>query len=126
MANAVTVLQPYYDGTDDNGGAPGVNGNNYLALVWLKPLNGKQIGDVTGSTSQPNGSATGATPTALQLLPLGLACPLPLRRHSSHNLGECGNAGHTLRYRYPHQADLLDVVVGTTITVLASSACTAM
>lgn len=92
MANAVAVLQPYYDGTDTNGGAPGVNRNNDLALVWLKPLNGKQIGDVTG------GLATRATPTALQLLPLGLACPLPLRRHSSHNLGECGNAGHTLRY----------------------------
>jgi hypothetical protein len=48
MANAVTVLQPYYDGTDTNGGAPGVNRNNDLAFVWLKPLNGKQIGDVTG------------------------------------------------------------------------------
>lgn len=47
-AKSVSILYPYYDGTDIHGGNPGVSVNNDIALVWLNPLNGKQIGDVTG------------------------------------------------------------------------------
>lgn len=44
-AAGVLVLSPYSDGRDSG---DGIAVNNDLALVWLNPLNGAQIGDVTG------------------------------------------------------------------------------
>lgn len=44
-AAGVLVLTPWNEGKDSG---DGVSTNNDLALVWLNPLNGTQIGDVTG------------------------------------------------------------------------------
>lgn len=48
-ALSFVVPTPYFSGTDTNGGStPGVVVNNDIALVWVSPLNNRQIGDVTG------------------------------------------------------------------------------
>lgn len=68
----IMVLTPYFAGTDVDGLTNrGVAVNNDIALLWVTPLNGRQIGDVTGWMGYGWDGFTFATPVA------GFGVPTP-------------------------------------------------